>query len=232
MTARAGVLLDLDGTLVDTNYLHTLAWSRALADVGEWAPMHAIHHLIGAGSDQLVRRLCGHEVPGATEAHAERYRELMGEARVFPGARETLQRWHAEGLAVVLASSAPRDELEPMLALLDLDGVLDGVTSADDVDRSKPHPDVLHAALAAGGVDATQAVLVGDSVWDVEAARRAGLTTLAVETGGVCAADLLAAGAAQVFHDIGAMADLDADALLHRTGVEQAAVNRALDPPA
>src|SRR4051794_39061937 len=238
---RAGVLVDLDGTLVDTNYLHTMAWARAFADLGEWAAMNAIHHHIGMGSDMLVEAVLGHPVPGAADARARRYRELMGEARVFPDAKAALVDWHERGLAVVIASSSPQDELDVMLRLLDAGDAIDAVTSADDVDRSKPHPDVLTAALEAGSVDARQAVVVGDSVWDVHAAARAGLVTVGVETGGTCAADLRAAGAVRVHAHVGelrgllspdTLADLRPAPVEHATGAHQAAVNQELDPPA
>jgi HAD superfamily hydrolase (TIGR01549 family) len=206
---RAGVLVDLDGTLVDTNYLHTLAWARALAEVGAWAPMCAIHHRIGMGSDLLVEALLGRSDPAAVDARARHYRQLMGEARAFPEAADVLRAWHEQGLAVVIASSSPRDELDAMLRLLDAGDAIDAVTSADDVDRSKPHPDVLAAALQAGSVDAERAVVVGDSVWDVHAARRAGLPAVGVETGGTAKADLLAAGAVEVHAEIGAFRSLE-----------------------
>jgi HAD superfamily hydrolase (TIGR01549 family) len=202
---RAGVLVDLDGTLVDTNYLHTLAWARALRDEDEWAPMNVLHHLIGMGSEELVEEVLGRARPEVVEARRRRYQQLIGEAAVFPGAREVLAEWHDAGLAVIIASSSRREELDVMLARLDADDVIDAVTSADDVDRSKPEPDVFRAAMRAGGVDADQAVVIGDSVWDVHAARRAGLLVLAVESGGICAADLESAGAERVYRDIGAM---------------------------
>jgi HAD superfamily hydrolase (TIGR01509 family) len=170
--------------------------------------MNAIHHLIGMGGDQLVEELLGHPSPPAIDARRRRYQALMGEARVFPGAREALAAWHDHGLAVVIASSSPRDELDAMLELLDSDGAIDAVTSADDVDRSKPHPDVFAAALRTGGVDPGRAVVVGDSVWDVHAADRAGIPAIAVESGGTCAADLLAAGARTVYPGVGAMRDV------------------------
>ena len=88
---RPGVLFDMDGTLMDTNYLHSLAWSRAFRDAGEWAPMNAIHRLIGMGGDQLVPELLGHDSPAATAARPHRYSELMGDIRAFPGSRELLQ---------------------------------------------------------------------------------------------------------------------------------------------
>src|SRR4051794_5212715 len=111
MDPGTGVLFDVDGTLVDTNYLHTLAWSRALRDVGEWAPMHAIHRLVGMGGDKLVPELLGRTCPDAEDRRAFHYRELVGDAAVFPGARDLLRRLHDEGVIVVLASSAPTDEL-------------------------------------------------------------------------------------------------------------------------
>jgi HAD superfamily hydrolase (TIGR01509 family) len=240
---RPGVLVDLDGTLVDTNYLHTLAWARALADVGEWAPMNAIHRLIGMGSDQLVQELLGHSNDAAADARARRYGELIGEAKAFPFARDVLADWHRSGLTVVIASSSPRDELDVMLGLLDADAFIDAVTTADDVDRSKPQPDVFAAALEAGSIDPARAVVIGDSIWDVHAASRAGLLTIAVETGGTSAAELEAAGAAEVHADVselkGALSPesierLHADHPVapHATGQRQAAINRELDPPA
>src|SRR5437763_760969 len=110
-TLRPGVLFDVDGTLVDTNYLHTLAWARAFDDAVEWAPMNAIHRLVGMGSDRLVPEVLGHDSPAAQEARPKRYRELVGEARPFPGAADLLRRTHDAGLVVVLASSAVEDEL-------------------------------------------------------------------------------------------------------------------------
>src|SRR5579863_1363279 len=110
MDLRPGVLFDIDGTLVDTNYLHTLAWSRALADAGEWAPMNAIHRLVGMGGDQLLPSLLGHPNDEAKEARAAQYRPLMAEARPFPGAADLLRRCHEAGLVVVLASSSPAEE--------------------------------------------------------------------------------------------------------------------------
>jgi HAD superfamily hydrolase (TIGR01509 family) len=237
---RPGVLVDVDGTLVDTNYLHTLAWARALADVGEWAPMNAIHRLVGMGSDQLVEELLGHPNPEAVDARMRRYRELIAEAKAFPFARNSLADWHESGLAVVLATSSPRDELDVMLGLLDADRFIDAITTADDVDHSKPHPDVFAAALEAGSIDPARAAVIGDSIWDVQAASRAGLVTIAVESGGTSAAELAAAGAARVHADVSdlkgtlspeAVERLYADQAEHRTGERQAAINRELDPP-
>ena len=172
---RPGVLFDVDGTLVDTNYLHTLAWSRALIDLGEWAPMNAIHRLIGMGGDTLVPELLGHDVEGASDRRSARYAELIDEARPFPGAADLLRRVHDEGLAVVLASSAPVDELDAMIELLGVGDAIDATTSADDVDASKPEPDVFEAAARAGDIDLERCLVVGDSIWDIRAARAAGI---------------------------------------------------------
>jgi len=232
------VLFDVDGTLVDTNYLHTLAWSRALTDAGEWAPMNAIHRLIGMGGEQLVPRLLGHANEAVIAARPRRYRELMPEARLFPGARELLTALADRGALVVLATSSPKDELDAMLQLLDVGAAVRHVTTGDDVERTKPHADVFERALEQAGVGPHDAVVVGDSVWDVEAARRAGIRVVTVETGGFGAAELREAGADDIYHDV---AELLAAVVTgparpagaaHLTGARQAAENRAVDPPA
>jgi HAD superfamily hydrolase (TIGR01509 family) len=198
----AGVLFDVDGTLIDTNYLHTLAWSRALGDVGEWAPMNAIHRLVGMGGDQLVQELLGHESEAADDARAARYQDLIGLARPFPGAADLVAEVHEHGLATVLATSAPADELEVLLELLDIDGVLDGKTTADDVTKSKPSPEVFHTAMKRAGLDPARTVAIGDSVWDVRAARSAGIACIAVESGGFSRHELSEEGALHVYRDV------------------------------
>lgn len=199
---RAGVLFDVDGTLVDTNYLHTLAWSRALRDVGAWAPMNAIHRLVGMGGDQLVPRLLGHDAAGASGARARRYNELLDEVRAFPGAADLLRTIHDAGVAVVLATSSPPDELEKAVQLLDVKDAVDAVTTKDDVNKSKPAPDLLIAAMRAGMIDPARALVVGDSVWDLQAARSAGLGCVGVETGGFSQHELSEAGALHVYQDV------------------------------
>jgi HAD superfamily hydrolase (TIGR01509 family) len=202
MATRAGVLFDVDGTLVDTNYLHALAWSRALIDVGEWAPMNAIHRLVGMGGDLLVERLLGHPDEAAEEARALRYEELIGEARTFPGAAELLRRVHDEGIVVVLASSSPREDLDAMIELLGVGGAIDATTSADDIEQAKPEPDVFRAAIDAGAIDRERCLTVGDSIWDVQAARAAGIGCIAVESGGFSAHELREEGALVVYRDV------------------------------
>lgn len=202
MSSRAGILFDVDGTLVDTNYLHTLAWSRAFVDAGEWAPMNAIHRLVGMGGDQLVERLLGHPSEAASRARADRYAELIDEARAFPGAADLLRRTHDEGLAVVIASSAVPDELDEMLEVIGAGDLVDATTSAGDVSEPKPSPEVFEVAMTAGGVDRERCLVVGDSAWDVRAARAAGLGCVAVESGGTSAHELREEGAVAVYRDV------------------------------
>lgn len=196
------MLLDLDGTLVDTNYLHTLAWSRALRGAGEDAPMNAIHRLVGMGGDQLVPTLLGHECPDASATRADRYRELSGEIRPLPGASDLLAALHSAGLVVVIATSSPRDELKAPLAALGEDAPIDLVTSADDVSSSKPDPEVFVEAMRSAGLDPGQTVAVGDSIWDVQAARAAGVGCIGVETGGFSRHELGEEGALHVYRDV------------------------------
>ncbi|MCU1489256.1 MAG: putative hydrolase [Acidimicrobiaceae bacterium] len=199
---RPGVLFDVDGTLVDTNYLHALAWSRAFRDAGEWAPMNAIHRLVGMGGDQLVPSLLGRPCPAASAARAKRYAELIDDARAFVGAADLLGAVHERGLAVAIASSAPGDELALMLERVGNKGAIDASTTADDVESSKPAPDVFVAAMEAAGIEPSQAVAVGDSVWDIRAARAAGIGCLAVETGGFSQHELNEEGALHVYRDV------------------------------
>jgi HAD superfamily hydrolase (TIGR01509 family) len=202
------VLFDVDGTLLDTNYLHALAWSRALRDAGEWAPMNAIHRLIGMGGDQLVPELLGHPCERAVARRPVRYRELMDDVRAFPAAAALLRRARAGGLAVVLATSSPADQLEAQLRHLGADEAIDGKTTADDVKSAKPDPEVYLEAMARFAVDPDRAVAVGDSVWDVEAARAAGIGCVGVETGGFSRHELSEAGALHVYRDVRELLDL------------------------
>jgi HAD superfamily hydrolase (TIGR01509 family) len=199
---RPGVLFDVDGTLVDTNYLHTVAWSRALREAGEWAPMNAIHRLIGMGGDQLVPELLGHDNPKARTARAGQYRKLFGDIRALPGAAQLLRALHARGVAVVLATSSPSEELRVLREVLDADDAIDGQTTADDVEDSKPAPEVFLTAMRTFSIDPSRAVAVGDSVWDIQAARAAGIGCVTVETGGFSQHELGEAGAIRVYRDV------------------------------
>lgn len=187
---------------MDTNYLHCLAWSRAFRDAGEWAPMNAIHRLIGMGGDQLVPELLGHDSSDAKAARPERYAELLSDIRAFPDARELLHQIHDLGLAVVLATSAPASELAELRKVLDADTAIDGQTTADEVANSKPDPEVFVTAMKNASIDPRLAIAVGDSVWDVQAARSAGIASITVETGGFSQHELNEAGSARVYRDV------------------------------
>ncbi|MGQ0521321.1 MAG: HAD family hydrolase [Actinomycetota bacterium] len=214
-----GVLFDLDGTLVDSNYLHVVAWARAFADHGLWAPMAAIHRMVGVGSPVLVRELLGEDAPAEAlgDAHGRHFDTLKPELRAFPGAGALLEDVAARGGRVVLATSSREEDVEALVATLGGTDAVDAVTSGGDVDEAKPEPDVLVVAMEKGGVDRDRAVLLGDSVWDVEAAGRAGIPCAAVLTGGVSRAELEEAGAVAVYRDLAELrAELDASPL--RTG--------------
>lgn len=201
--SQSGVLFDVDGTLFDTNYLHSLTWSRAFEDAGEWAPMNAIHRLIGMGSNQLVEELLGYASPRAVAARPGRYQELIGEAYAFPGSVQLLRECKKNGLVVVIATSAEPDELETLLRKLDANDAIDATTTAADVEEPKPNPEVFLKAMEAGSIDPARAVAVGDSIWDIEAARRAGIGCIAVESGGYSQHELNEHGALHVYRDVG-----------------------------
>lgn len=198
-------ILDVDGTLVDTNYHHALAWHRALRDHDQQVQMWKVHRHIGMGGDQILDALIGEEAAAKQgdairEAEAEAYGELIGEVEPMEGARELLERLREQGATTILASSAKQEEVDHYLDLLDARELVDGWTTSADVERTKPHPDLVHAALEKAGEGAS--VMVGDSVWDVKAARAAEVPTLAVLTGGFSEAELREAGAVQVAESI------------------------------
>lgn len=198
-----GVIFDVDGTLVDTNYLHTLAWSRGFRDAKETVSMSAIHRLIGMGSDHLVEELLGHESAEASDGHTRYFEELKDEIVAFPDAAALLEEVHRRGATVVLATSASEDELEAMLEAVGAsDDAIDHVTNSDDVDRSKPSPDVFEVALETGGLSPEETLVVGDTVWDVRAAGRCGVSCVAVLTGGISRQELEEAGAVAVYEDV------------------------------
>ena len=199
-------ILDVDGTLVDTNYQHALAWYRAFRQHGVVLPVWRIHRHIGMGGDQLVAAVAGDEVEsekGDDIRSAEKalYMALIEEVEPFEGARELIGELKEGGHAVVLASSAKEEEVDHYLDLLDARELADGWTTSADVEATKPEPDLVKAALdKAGGGDA---VMIGDTTWDCEAARRAGVETIAVLTGGFSEKELRDAGAAVVVEAVG-----------------------------
>jgi HAD superfamily hydrolase (TIGR01509 family) len=198
-------ILDLDGTLVDTNYHHALAWYRAFRQHGIVLPLWRLHRAVGMGGDSLVATLAGDEVEeeqGDDIRTAEKtlYLALIDETEPLAGARDLIVELKDRGQTVVLASSAKGHELDHYLDLLDARDLADGWTSASDVDATKPEPDLVHAALDKAGTE--DAVMVGDTGWDVESARRAGIETICVLTGGWSEQELRDAGAAGVYESI------------------------------
>jgi HAD superfamily hydrolase (TIGR01549 family) len=198
-------ILDVDGTLVDTNYHHAIAWYRAFRQHDVVLPIWRIHRHIGMGGDHLVKALGGERLEkdkGDDIRAAEKvlYSELIGEVEPLEGARALMEELKERGHAVVLASSAKQEEVDHYLDLLDARELADGWTTSADVEATKPEPDLVQAAVekAGGG----EAVMVGDSTWDCEAAQRAGLPTVAVLTGGFSEAELRAAGAVAVYQSI------------------------------
>ncbi len=200
-------ILDIDGTLVDTNYQHALAWYRAFRQHGMVLPVWRIHRHIGMGGDHLVKAMCGEDVErdhGDDIRTAEKalYLMLIEEVEPLPGGRRLIRELKGAGWAVVLASSAKENEVEHYLELLDARGVADHWTTAADVEATKPEPDLVVASLEKTGADPDDAVMIGDSTFDCEAARRAGVETVAVLTGGFSREELREAGASAVFGSI------------------------------
>jgi HAD superfamily hydrolase (TIGR01549 family) len=197
-------LLDVDGTLVDTNYHHALAWWRAFRAHGLTLPLWRIHRHVGMGGDQLVPALVPNiddELQEAVEeTRGEEYSRLIDEVVALEGAHELIADLKERGVTVVLASSSPLDELERYLDLLGARNVADAWTTKDDVDATKPAPDLVLAALEKAGGGG--AVMVGDTPWDVEAARKASVETICLITGGFSEQELRDAGAVVVFESI------------------------------
>lgn len=202
-----GVLFDVDGTLIDNNYLHTLAWARAFAEAGEQPSMAALHRLIGMGSETLIEAAIGKSRPEISDGHSVHIAELEDDMRAFPRAGELLAAVQRAGVAVVLATSAKPDEIDARLELIGAGDHVDHVTHSGDVEASKPDPDIFSTAMANAGLAPDDCVAVGDSVWDVRAAAAAGVACVGVESGGVSAAELREAGAVAVYSDVADLLD-------------------------
>ena len=218
--APGAVLLDIDGTLADSNYVHTFAWARAFREVGHPVDAWRIHRSIGMGGELLLAELLGDRVEelgeAAKEKHTEYYAQASQEVHRFEGVVELVAALKERGAKVVLATSAAPAELEILEKLLEISDDVDAITSAQDVEEAKPDPDLVQKALDAVDVPAERAVFVGDTVWDVEAAARAGVPCVGVLTGGVSEAELREAGAVEVYHNVAAiLEDLDSSPLRH-----------------
>jgi HAD superfamily hydrolase (TIGR01509 family) len=198
-------ILDIDGTLVDTNYQHTVAWARAFRQNGIVVPLWRIHRHRGMGGDQLVASLTddatedekGEEIRSAEKAH---YFAFIDEVEPMEGARGLIEDLKGRGHTVVLASSAKEEEVDHYIDQLDARELADSWTTSADVENTKPEPDLVRAAL--DKADEDDAVMIGDTPWDIEAAKRAGVETLAVLTGGFSRDELEEAGAAAVFESV------------------------------
>jgi HAD superfamily hydrolase (TIGR01549 family) len=212
------VILDIDGTLVDTNYQHALAWYMAFRQHDIVIPVWRLHRHLGMGGDQLVAAVTDDDTEQRLgdelrAAHDALYLASIQTTSAFAGARDLIEDLREAGAAVILASSAKAREVDHYLGLLDARELVDGWTTSADVEQTKPEPDLVWAALAKLDDDA-EAVMVGDTPWDVEAARRAGIPTVAVLTGGFSAAELEESGAAAVFESIASLRERVAEALL------------------
>jgi HAD superfamily hydrolase (TIGR01549 family) len=203
-------ILDLDGTLVDANYHHAIAWYRAFRQHGIVLPMWRLHRGVGMGGDHLVEALAGKEADERLgdeirAAEKQLYLELIEETEPLSGARDFLVELKRRGHTVVLASSAPQNQLDYYLDKLVARDLVDGWTTSEDVEATKPEPDLVRAALAKAG--GGESIMVGDTTWDIEAARRAGLETLCVMTGGWSKQELQDAGAIAVFESLEELAE-------------------------
>jgi HAD superfamily hydrolase (TIGR01549 family) len=222
MSDKPSIVLDVDGTLVDTNYQHAIAWHRAFRDHDFRVAVWEIHRHIGMGGDQLVESLVGEEGEKESgealrDAHSEAYSKLIDEAEAMEGASELIAELDDAGATVILASSAQEDELEHYVELLGAGERIAGATSSADAERTKPHPELVETALDKYG-SGGPALMIGDSTWDVKAAKSAGVPTLALLTGGFAEAELREAGAAEVAQSIAVLREDGVDRILALAG--------------
>lgn len=204
------VLFDVDGTLMDNNLLHIKAWQEAFAPYHAFSDAELLRY-VGMGSNDYIARLAPH-LPQETrdairERKRERYRTLGSQARPFPGTKRALEAAKRRGLAIALASSAHRNEIERYIDLLGIEDHLSAVITASDVTHTKPHPELFLKALETLGVSPEEALVVGDTPYDVQAASRAGMPAIGVLSGGVARPTLEAAGAFMVLTDVGELAE-------------------------
>ncbi|NEM06356.1 HAD family hydrolase [Geodermatophilus normandii] len=198
-------IFDVDGTLVDSNYQHALAWYRAFDRYGITRPIWRIHRAIGMGGDVLVPEIGGRQVEeehgdALRDAWVEEFDELIGEVKPFDGAHELLAEVKRRGFKLVLASSGKAKHVEAFLDLVDGRSLADAWTTSDDAEKTKPEPDLVVTAL--GRVEGASGVMVGDSTWDVIAAGKVDVPTIAVRTGGFSVGELMEAGASRVFQSL------------------------------
>lgn len=195
----AAVLFDVDGTLVDTNYLHVLAWWESFLARDHAVSCFDIHRNIGRGADDLVRTLLGVDDEQVVQGHSERWAPLRARMRPFHGAADLVRACSRRGLRVVLATSGSPADVEDFRKALDVDDAVHAVVNSGDVERSKPAPDIVLAAVEAAGVPADRAVMVGDTVYDIRAARAAGVACIGLLGGGIAESELREDGPVAVY---------------------------------
>ncbi len=206
------VVLDVDGTLMDTNYLHVEAWARAFEEVGHRVSRVKLHNQVGKGSDLLIQEFVSDEetVEKVEELHSEFYGELQQHGHPLPGAKELIGSLKERGYGVWFVTSAKDEELEHHMSELEAEDSIDGIVNSSAVENAKPAPDIFEEALERAGVSPEEAVAVGDAVWDVESAKGAGIRTVGVLSGGAFdREDLEEAGAVAVYEDCAALLDTD-----------------------
>jgi HAD superfamily hydrolase (TIGR01509 family) len=217
------IIFDVDGTLVDSNSLHAEAWQKAFRKFGKEVDFHAVHAQIGKGGDQLVPEFLTREEIDKFGEELDHYRgelfkdEYLDRATAFPRVRELFERIKHDGLFIALASSAKSPEVEQHKERLNIKDLVDFATSADDVESSKPDPDIFQTALRGlDGVTPDEAVIVGDSPWDVIAGSKAGMKTIGVLSGGFTREELLGAGAIEIYESVGDLLDRYEESVLGR----------------
>jgi HAD superfamily hydrolase (TIGR01509 family) len=217
-STNAGVLFDVDGTLLDTNYLHVLAWWRAFRDAGhEDVTMARLHRAIGMASELLSEEILGERDEQVIEGHGKRFEELRSEVVALPGAADLVRACHEKGLTTVLATSGKADDLDWMLPAIGAEEAVTGSTTSEDVEQSKPAPDLLQVALDGHDLDPHRTTVIGDTVWDVQSAERAGMPCIGLTCGGISEGELRAAGAVEVYDDpADLLANLDHSLLTKR----------------
>ena len=224
---KPAALLDVDGTIVDSNDAHAHAFVDAFAEVGLQVPFERVRRLIGKGGDKLVPELTGKDDEAWVKELGERknaafFARYFDSITPFPRVRELLERMKGAGLALVVATSAKEAEMKKLLDLAGVADLLDEQATKDDAKRSKPDPDIIGAALKRAGIDASQAIMLGDTPYDIEAARKAGVATVALESGGWKASELT--GAAAIYADAAALlAAFDESPFAHLAGKRRAA---------
>ncbi len=204
------VVLDIDGTLMDTNYLHVTAWARAFAEVGVCAPMAEIHKQVGRGSEQLIREFVEYkELVGKVNGlHDKFYGEVQEQGYPLPGAKELIADLSERGYEVWFATSAKPDELKNHQEQLESEGRISGIVNSSDVENSKPAPDTFELVLERAGASPEETVALGDTIWDVKAAKAAGIRTVSVLTGGAFSEEEFRdVGAVEVYKDCEALLD-------------------------